>query len=69
MLADGVDGDGSGFECRYVTLILHGAETFRISPGKLTFPVHTAGLATWRRGKRKEERGGKVPDIRAIKGK
>lgn len=46
LLAEGVDGDGSRFEGRHVTLVFYGSEPLRVPPGQLASLIQTAGF-TW----------------------
>lgn len=50
LFEDGGDCDSSRFKCRNAAkLVINGAETFRIPPGKLCSPVDAAGF-TWTSG-------------------
>lgn len=45
LFEDGADSDCCWLEGRHVAeLIINGTETFRVPPGKLSFPVKAAGF-------------------------
>lgn len=53
LFEDSADGDGSRFEGRNVIgLIIKGAVTFGVPPGKLCLPVNTAGFTWYSQGQR-----------------